>query len=464
MQLQNRNKESVSEIASGGGSDNHKHSLKAQGGLSLIELIVVIAIMAVLAGLLAPALTKYAARYRNETCRHQREALLEVYARCVLDQNLIERGDITFDVSGLKKVIPNGAGVPTLSYIANEVAEYAICPNNKGSKAPYTECGVEPNGTAWIKCNASGCGDMVSVDLMSIGAKSSPSPATDVALPSESPSPSVSPSPSPSMIPVTYDMHGHGALEVPASTEYTISGNIVYVKEGDRAPKPKAPIDANYTFKGWADDANYAKFNSDPTKLNFTQFNFFTDIDAPITIHALWLESDYADRFWPYADNEAWWNTATVGSIKDSRYAGHDQVDENGNMDQIYIKAPSGIFPSRQGGKFVVVPQNGVDRHISIKKQYAISPEYYYATQKGGGDSQGIIPLTGHSVEVDVSASGRVDAKNVSPGDLVIIRNGAATYTYVFWHSGMEDINDLKASEFAAYPWKVRNMYRVDPY
>ncbi|MCR5798441.1 MAG: type II secretion system GspH family protein, partial [Lachnospiraceae bacterium] len=52
-------------------------------GLSLLELIAVIAIMAVLTGLLVPMFGKYISDKRTMACEENREAILNVFEKCV---------------------------------------------------------------------------------------------------------------------------------------------------------------------------------------------------------------------------------------------------------------------------------------------------------------------------------------------------------------------------------------------
>lgn len=69
-------------------------NLKKNKGFSLIELIIVVAVMAILVGVLAPAYTHYVKKSRVAKCETQREELEKVYhVACVEDAALAECKD-----------------------------------------------------------------------------------------------------------------------------------------------------------------------------------------------------------------------------------------------------------------------------------------------------------------------------------------------------------------------------------
>ena len=89
-------------------SANNMKRKNAQCGFSLIELIVVIAIMATLLGLLAPAFLKYVSKKRNETCRHNRESMLRIYEKEVYDGNKsLEESEVVIVIPQSKDLIKN---------------------------------------------------------------------------------------------------------------------------------------------------------------------------------------------------------------------------------------------------------------------------------------------------------------------------------------------------------------------
>lgn len=206
---------------------NHKinkkiyvNSYKSRWGFSLIELIVVIAIMAVLLGLLSPAVVQYVQKNKKKACRQNREAILAIYQRCVFDSSIAKSDTdqfgnsilgltsdkiISFDRAGLGKVIPSIDGTVAFTPVKEEVYQYRLCPLEKKT---YNngEYGVETaSNTAWIKCDS--CGDIVSIDM--VGWKNAgvvgdddeeipiPTPTPEPTPVVETPSPSPSPSPTP---------------------------------------------------------------------------------------------------------------------------------------------------------------------------------------------------------------------------------------------------------------------------
>lgn len=88
-------------------------------GLSLIELIVVISIMAVLGTVLAPQLLRYVNNNRITACKADREAILAVYERCIYAQTrALSTGD-------LQQVLSDPS---TATW--DEVQQYRNCPSN----------------------------------------------------------------------------------------------------------------------------------------------------------------------------------------------------------------------------------------------------------------------------------------------------------------------------------------------
>lgn len=115
---------------------------KAQLGFSLIELIIVIAIMAVLIGLVAPNFVKYAAEQRKKTCRQNRESILKVYESAVYDtSNVIE-----LDKNDLQNLVDG-------NFSFYDIDEYYKkdegCPN-KGIYVAFL--GDEEGGDATVAC------------------------------------------------------------------------------------------------------------------------------------------------------------------------------------------------------------------------------------------------------------------------------------------------------------------------
>lgn len=68
--------------------NNNRHLLKNNKGFSILELVVVIAIIATLSGLIVPQFMKYVTTKKAESCRANREAILSVYEECVYGMTL----------------------------------------------------------------------------------------------------------------------------------------------------------------------------------------------------------------------------------------------------------------------------------------------------------------------------------------------------------------------------------------
>ncbi len=130
----------------GGLRTNNRRSKSAQCGFSLIELIVVIAIMAVLVGLLAPQYVKFVREKRHTTCQHNREAILRLYEKCVYD-NSIEEATNKDGGAFLNSMLAGGK-----AYLNEDMKEYMDCPNRAGSHTQDWTGGVSDDGTAYITC------------------------------------------------------------------------------------------------------------------------------------------------------------------------------------------------------------------------------------------------------------------------------------------------------------------------
>lgn len=451
-------------------------ALKSRKGFSLIELIIAICIMSVLLGLLIPNFAKFVRSNKEDTCRHNREAILEVYARCVLDSSIDHATTMPYKTEGLKKVIPDSTGAVTFAPVKTEVFEYRYCPV---SNSPYStsNCGVdETTHTAWIECPD--CGNVVSIDITAVGNRALSTPAPDVLMtPDPSTSPSISPGATPGLWTVSFNLNGHALDKIGSFPDQQ-------VEDGGTPLKPSVdPTDAIYEFKNWYKDASGSEL-----------FDFGAAIYADTVVYACWKPYD-ADRWWPYADNASWWNWDTATS------AYHDRLQEAkanaGEVGFIYLIAPSGKFVSRNGGIFVYLGQNtngsGQERGLEISKANAASPEYFAAS---GSNSQTLAQLTGRSITVDISKSQRdkyieqikdnggnpinVDfvkiektgndvkytINNLSPGDEIVFLDGATQHIYVAWHSAVETTTVIEGSKFDNiinnYN-KVGNLYREGP-
>lgn len=156
--------------------------MRRNKGFSLIELIVVIAIMAVLVGLLVPNVTRYVERNRAKACRVNREEILGIFERCVYAESVqLTQADLVNVASGGKA--ENSA----------EVLQYTECPSDKASTV-YTATLVD--GVATITCNHADH-DPVVIDLSQWeGTELAEGIDPTLVPPSASPTPTATPTPS----------------------------------------------------------------------------------------------------------------------------------------------------------------------------------------------------------------------------------------------------------------------------
>ncbi len=420
----------------------------AQGGFSLIELIIVIALIAALASLLVPSFMSSAARKRVQTCRHNREAVLSVFQRCVYETSDI----IEFNVADLNKLIDVNT---TTGYAAidSELAPYLHCPTYGEHKQLTSGIWVASidtdTNTAIIKCTE--CGDsgydnedtmesVVVADMIALNLVPAPTQEND--------NPVVKPTPTPSpesekRYTVSFNMHGHGIAPAPQTN----------IKEGDKATKPSNPKAALYDFCGWYEDASFS-----------TPFDFDTPIMHNYTLHAKW-EGAQLGKVWPYASDLTWWNAEDLAKRHAGEYRGAN-LDGNFNEMWIDITCPSGVFTSLAGKQFVVVGQNenGADGSQKINLSEAESPEIYASESS----RQWLIPLSGNIREVDITnapAGSQYTMSQATPGDLFrfIDKKNNLAYDYAYWQRGGMENPIIPLDKILSYSVdKVGNVYRVN--
>lgn len=437
-------------------SNNERgESFLAQGGFSLIELVIVIAIIAILTGLLIPSFMTSAARKKVQTCRHNREAVLSIFQRCVYEtSDTLEFKDT--DLIKLIKVDPSGNdNTRTCGYSAidNELVPYLHCPTF-GENDPLTDgiwvASIDTDtNTATIKCTecgASGYDDednlesIVTVDMISLAPNASPAPGTDNPLQTPTPKPSEEPD---RRYTVRFNMHGHG-IEPAEQTD---------IKEGGKAVKPVNPKASLYEFCGWYEDAAFTK-----------AFDFDTPIMHDYTLHAKW-QGVQMGKVWPYAEDLSWWNAEDIVKYHSGEYRSFS-LSGNSNEMWIDITVPSGIFTSLAGKQFVVVGQNesGSSGSQKINLSEASSPEIY-ATDPS---RQWLVPLSGNVKEVDITNAApgsQYRMSQSSPGDLFrfIDKSTKKVYEYVFWHRGGIEDPILDLDKITSYSSdKIGNVYRVN--
>lgn len=93
-------------------------------GFSMLELIVVIAIMATLTGMLVPRVVKYIADNRRNACIANRDAILSVYEKCVYNMTLDASQD------SLETVLAASDSDVLPQEYMNQVKDFLVCPSD----------------------------------------------------------------------------------------------------------------------------------------------------------------------------------------------------------------------------------------------------------------------------------------------------------------------------------------------
>lgn len=117
-------------------NDVTKKSKINNAGFSIVELVVVIVIMGVIVGVVAPMFVRYISTNRTAACKANREAVLAIYERCVLEET--------------KKLITDDFETVLNAQDANtkdEVQQYDDCPAGGSYSAEVS------SGVAMIKCS-----------------------------------------------------------------------------------------------------------------------------------------------------------------------------------------------------------------------------------------------------------------------------------------------------------------------
>lgn len=114
-------------------------SKMSKSGFSLLEVIVVVAIMAVLGTVLAPQFFRYVEQNRAKACQVDREGILAVYERCIYEE---KKALTTADLIN----VMDGSDPAT----QNEIFQFERCPLNGTYTATVT------NGVAMITCSCVG--------------------------------------------------------------------------------------------------------------------------------------------------------------------------------------------------------------------------------------------------------------------------------------------------------------------
>lgn len=119
--------------------------MRNRKGFSLIELIVIIAIMAILTGVLTPLFVRYVNDRRERACRQNREAILNEYAKHVYADN-----GIRVNESDLNKVLAAAEGTDGIyNETIQQIKRYYECPAAGGNVHFYANM----DGTkAYVVC------------------------------------------------------------------------------------------------------------------------------------------------------------------------------------------------------------------------------------------------------------------------------------------------------------------------
>lgn len=118
---------------------NNRVTSESNAGFSMVELVIVIAIMAIITAVAAPTYLHYVRQNRTTTCKTNREALMGIYERCVIYDKTkqLSTADLIYVCEG------------TEPRVAGEVVEFNKCP----ADGTYT---YEVTGdTAVITCSHS---------------------------------------------------------------------------------------------------------------------------------------------------------------------------------------------------------------------------------------------------------------------------------------------------------------------
>lgn len=429
--------EAGSNISGDRTTDNLISSKSAQCGFSLIELIIVIAIMAILLGLLAPFYFRYVTTKKMTTCQHNREAILRIYERAVYDGSTT----ILLDNASIAKVVDNsGANYgPT----KNEVSQYSHCPLDDKNRVWHAY--ISDDGSACIvceKCKAKESEDSrykgfgtVSIDMLG-WSDHTVTPEVDPDREEPTTTEPTTTEPDEEFI-VSFNLMGRGAPQPAPQT----------VKYGEKAVRPTDPSAATYTFGGWYTESGLT-----------TKYTFTESVTDDITLYAKW-DGIGSSSIWPYADDPTWWDFSQIAANHSGEYVSTVGSGTRENH-QIVLSVPTGIFTSKTGAQYVYIDTNEDGKSPQLMYKDALSPEVYSAKFP-----QYLIQLTGNKTTYDISNGDKVYPQTyLQNGDLIEFIDGNNVYQYVYFHTGVEDlsVNGVSISAVKSNTHKIGNMYAVN--
>lgn len=204
-------------------------------GFSLIELIVLIAMISVLAGMLIPQFMKYATSKRQDACKANREALLNIYEKAVYD------GQLELDVTDLGTFLSVSGDKMTTEYI-NQASDYLECP----SSGAGNYVGQVVGNTAFIVCSEHP-DEVCSIELVGWEAKAVDAKGGEPDYPIPADAPGAEPP-------------GEGdAPEEPSSVDY---GETCNTGIWPRPMNSEGKIDARWASAGGAKPGNSVSINA----------------------------------------------------------------------------------------------------------------------------------------------------------------------------------------------------------
>lgn len=236
--------------------------MKKNKGFSLVELIVVVLIMAIIAVVLAPQVTKWVNNSRNSSDLQLMDSASAFSQMALTDADAFDESmsGINIHIDNGKATITGEGGADVTSF-ATKFAEYAGVPTSElqGSGSSYTIDSIKTKSQ----------GETIDIDINGGNVVATSSIENDdLEYSGDSPATGTPHEDGKTYYTVSFNTGGHGTVTSQS------------VEAGQKATNPGVLTASGYTFKGWYTDS---------TKT--TEFNFDTPINSRTTIYAKW-ESD----------------------------------------------------------------------------------------------------------------------------------------------------------------------------